>query len=276
MNVSDYKPNVLIPLWIGRVGIQQLDRMPERPVLIQPQGSSGVLRGQLVSFQATTARVQAADPLLLWQSTPMQIRFRFGERIYELTGLSRETFDDHSFNLEFDAPSREFLFQHGKELIDAGLLESAPSQPSLEELLAARPLKTLAPYVSTQERLTRKDLTRFRYDAPPGGIERRKHLRHEVQQDAQVAFVSTTILMNCQLIEISLGGCRIYTEQIMHYDIGTPCELRFFKYGQNYRLPAHIQVKTHAQLAGLQFDGLSQRILKRLEEFFADLKGGHE
>ncbi|WP_420237389.1 PilZ domain-containing protein [Telmatobacter bradus] len=111
----------------------------------------------------------------------------------------------------------------------------------------------------------------MRYEPAPGGIERRKDFRHEIQQDAQISFVSTSVTMNCWLIEISMGGARIYTEQAINYAVGTACELRFVKYGQSYLLPAHIQVKNNDQLAGLQFEELSQRIQQRLIEFIKEL-----
>jgi hypothetical protein len=281
VDTTDFKPGVLVPLWIGRVGIVKLDKMPERPVLIQKSASSAMLRGQMLSFQATHARVQSFDPLLIWQSTRLVLHFRFGEQVFELAGQTRDSFNDHSFALEFEASSREFLYHYGEPLRAAGLLEGELKQPETE-----RPLKEVQTKEESQKKVqpktqpassatiegpTREQLTRVRYEPPPDGIERRKDYRHEIQQDAQISFVSTTITMNCWLIEISMGGCRIYTEQTMNYEVGAPCELRFVKYGQSYLLPAHIQVKNHGQLAGLQFEPLSQRIQQRLIEFIKEL-----
>jgi hypothetical protein len=259
----------LTPLWVENTGISALDKMTARPVLIGVETLGKLMHGQVLELTASQARVLPDDPFLLWKSVLIKIRFRWADVEYNLSGMTIESHEDNSFTFEFDCVTRKYLAVLGKQLEDAGLMNSgaARSKPvsKLSEELdhGDPPIK--------HEINTRAASLLVRHEKPPGGKERRVHHRYDLDAEAKLAIVNSDRILDCIVLELSLGGCRVYSETPISLDLGAWVEVQFIECGLPLRLAAKIQVKSGEKIAGLMFHSMSIRMQERLNNLIWEI-----
>jgi hypothetical protein len=257
-----FTAEALVPLWAEKTGISALDSMAARPVLIEIADKT--MRGEMLQLTIARARVMPFDPILLWSSVHVKIRFMCAGVTYQLTGMTISSHEDNSFSFEFDCVTRKYMSLHGKRLADAGLMEKSASGkvPAFDEPVdcSKKPEKDL----DSPPKKASISAVLVRHDGPPGGRERRVHHRYEIDAEAKLSVVNSDRTIACTVLELSLSGCRVHSENTNGIARNTQVEVQFVNCGLPLRIAANVQVKTGEHLIGLKFLNMSSRMKDRL------------
>lgn len=262
------RPDTLVPMWMRKSGNRVLDSMPERPVVVDVERSGAVLHGEVVELKMAGARIMPDDSVMLWNNVSITVRFRFADVVYTLTGTTTATHDDKSFSFDYDAVTRKHMEVLRTELKDGGYLSSSEEAADKAAEEAEEEDEEEAddtPPVPIEE------LMKVRHLKVPEGKDRRMHKRHDLLVQATVHKITTARFLKCQILEISLGGCRIYTEYPNTFELGDQLEVQFVGRGFPFRLSARIQFHAGQHLAGLKFLHMSMRTSDRLFDLIREL-----
>jgi hypothetical protein len=243
--------------------------MAQRPVLIEVESVGKVIRGQMLRLTMTGATVVPDDPFLIWMSVPVKVSFRYGDVVYALTGMSMASEADLSFSFKFDSVTRKSLMILSKNLGEAGLLDAE----DVQQMFAAKVAEEAQTEGKPESAAVKCKISArlVRHEKPPGGRERRVHHRYDIEVDAKLAIINSDSNLNCSVLEMSLGGCRLYTEDPNSIKLDTPVEVQFVECGYPLRLPASIQVKVGDHILGLRFLEMSGRMKERLNNLIWEI-----
>jgi len=241
----------LVPIWTEPVEGTGQARTNSRPVLIVVETLGASLRGELLNLTESLAKVLPNDPFLMSSNVKVALRFRFKDVVYKLSGLTQASGTDASFNLIFDEVTRQKIIIFVGAPPDS---ELPPPPPPLDR----KPTKE-------EQRIVRRE-------RPPDGIERRVHRRHVLNAAATLVVVEKGTILKCQVLEISLSGCRLFSDHPLHLEEDMLVEVEFLGRGYPFRLAARTRVKTEEHLVGLEFVNGSPRTLERMRELISELE----
>jgi hypothetical protein len=262
MSETVFKPEALVPIWVENTGISALEKMAQRPVLIELDSLGKTMRGQMMQLTMSGAVVLPNEQFLIWNSLHVKVSFRFNDVVYNLTGLTFMSEKDLRFRFEFDNVTRKSFIILSKNLGEAGLLDAA----DVEQILAAKSAdKQASEADSASLKKSRLHARLVRHEPPPGGKERRIHHRYDIEANAKLAVVNSDCNLECTVLELSLGGCRVHTELPSTIELGTQVEVQFVSCGYPLRMPAKIQGKHGDHILGLKYLEMSTRIRERLK-----------
>lgn len=269
MEETVFKAEALVPIWVEKSGISALDKIARRPVLIHLDSLGKVMRGQMLHLTASGANVLPDDPFLLWKSVYVKVSFRFSDVVYALTGMTNASEADLSFRFEFDEVTRKSFLILGKDLGEAGLLDAA----DVAQIFAAKDAqaRNAEADAASKAKKTKATMRLVRHEKPPGGRERRVHHRYDLDVNAKLAIINSDSNFECTVLELSLGGCRVYTADPNNIETDMPVEVQFVECGYPLRMPAKIQVKQGDHILGLKFLGMSSRIKERLHSLIGEV-----
>lgn len=258
---EERKARNLVPLWLLDSDNPVLARMAKRPVGIDMDELGVSMSGELRELSLTHARIAPERTFFLCRSVYVEIRFRYLDTVYTLSGLARPSLPDHSFIFDFDSVARKVMGDLGKKLKTLGLLDASRAEP---EAQVPKPLDPVQRVEGTQ--LTPRQLARYpRHLPPPGGIERRAAHRYDVETWAHVTLLSEARAIECLIVDMSRGGCRLYFEEPCDMKPGARIEIQFTEDGYPLRLAAVVQVRANEYSAGLRFIRTSERMTERLD-----------
>ena len=110
-------------------------------------------------------------------------------------------------------------------------------------------------------------------ERPEGQIaERRASPRFEVEEDASLLLVSHDSWHPCRVVDLSLDGCRIRTDQPFRAGIGKHVELRFKINGLAFRLSGTTQWTDEGHAVGIRFSYPTRRRQEELEEVLREVE----
>lgn len=107
--------------------------------------------------------------------------------------------------------------------------------------------------------------------APAGGRDRRAASRHEVDTSAIILLVNIGAKIKGRIIDLSLGGCRIRTEERFPVGIYTRIETDFFLEGMPFRLGGVVQAIQGKDLVGIRFLDMSERKKDQLKQLISEI-----
>lgn len=110
--------------------------------------------------------------------------------------------------------------------------------------------------------------------AAPGaqaGIERRKQARHEVDTSATILLVNVAARIKGRIVDLSLGGCRIRTDERFPVGIYTRIETEFNLEGLPFRLGGVVQAILEKDLVGIRFLDLSPRKRDQVTQLIGEI-----
>jgi hypothetical protein len=244
----------LVPIWTEPGDRAYQDETSDRPVLIVVETLGASIRGQLMDLAPTKALVLPTDPFLVCSHVRVTLRFRSRDVVYTLTGLTEPSETDASFYLIFDAVTRMKV---------EAFVESAAK--SLRETPPAAP-----------KRRSKEEQRVVRQVAPPSGSERRAHPRLRLQANAGMTVLATGIVLRCHVLEVSIGGCRLFSESQIVVEQDELVEVEFAGRGYPLRLAAKTRLKPDQNVIGLEFVNASARTRVRLQELIAELEAEQE
>jgi hypothetical protein len=249
--------DLLIPLWTKKGQSSSFGWKSERPVLVAVEALGAVIHGQMIQLNATSARIMLDEPCLLCNKVRTNVRFRSEDMVYFLSGKAMSSECDESITLEFDDVTRKDMAM----LRALGIASAAHRTPE-EHKPSAPPVK---------RKRTKEEQRRVLYLPPPNGIERRMDRRHELEVNANLMIVDKGITLRCTLLEVSVSGCRLFSEAPFNLPPDVRVEVDFIGLGHPFRLAAELKLKEDQHLVGLRFAPMSCRCNERLLELVGDL-----
>lgn len=106
---------------------------------------------------------------------------------------------------------------------------------------------------------------------PEGKQERRAQSRHTVDTSAKLLLVKTAISMPGRIVNLSLGGCRIRTEERFNVGIYVRVEAEFYLHGLPFRVGGVSQAILDKNTIGVRFLDMSDRRREQLAELIAEI-----
>jgi len=108
--------------------------------------------------------------------------------------------------------------------------------------------------------------------AKPARRERREQSRHEVDTSAVIFLVNVASRLTGRILDLSLGGCRIYTDERFPVGIYTRVETEFRLEGLPFRLGGVIQAIHDRRHVGIRFLDMSSRKREQLEQLVREIE----
>ena len=101
--------------------------------------------------------------------------------------------------------------------------------------------------------------------------ERRAQGRHAVDTSAKLLLVKTAISMPGRILNLSMGGCRIRTEERFNVGIYVRVEAEFYLHGLPFRIGGVSQAILDKNTIGVRFLDMSERRREQLAELIAEI-----
>jgi len=109
-------------------------------------------------------------------------------------------------------------------------------------------------------------------DAKSAGKERRGQSRHQVDTSATILLVNVASRVHGRILNLSMGGCRVRTEQRFPVGIYTRVETEFLLEGLPFRLGGVIQDVQDRHHVGIRFLDMSERKREQLVQLIAEIE----
>ena len=157
---------------------------------------------------------------------------------------------------------------------------SAGEAASQAPAVAAAPIEPISPVAvdagSCAENVTRlaepaKAIEAQKTIAPIRPAERRSQNRHAVDTSAKLLLIKTAICMPGRILNLSLGGCRIRTEERFDVGIYVRVEAEFYLHGLPFRVGGVSQAILDRNTIGVRFLDMSERRRDQLSELMAEI-----
>jgi c-di-GMP-binding flagellar brake protein YcgR len=101
--------------------------------------------------------------------------------------------------------------------------------------------------------------------------ERRAQIRHEVDTVATILLVNVGSALRGRILDLSLSGCRIRTDERFPVGIYTRVETEFHFEGLPFRLGGVIQAIHNRNMVGIRFLDLSERKRQQVLELIDEI-----
>ena len=108
--------------------------------------------------------------------------------------------------------------------------------------------------------------------AKPAGRDRRETLREEVDTTAVIHLIKIASRLPGRILDLSLSGCRIRTDERFPVGIYTRVETEFRLEGLPFRLGGVIQAIHDKHTVGIRFLDISSRKREQVEELIEDIQ----
>jgi hypothetical protein len=264
----------LVPVWIIDSDNPALARMTRRPVLIAIDELELTMRGQVVGMTMAHALLRPDGQFYLCKSVYVEISFRFEATRYTLAGTAQPSEADQGFRIDFDTVARKTIAGMGERLKMAGLLDPIGSDPKLQSAAVDVAPGDAEAVTKKPEPVDKSSGRMVRHDGPPHGVERRAHPRYDVDVYVRLLLVEEARRLECTMIDLSMGGCRLYFEQPHGLAKGQHVETQFIGDGLPLRLAAVVQVCEKPKVVGLRFVSVGARMQERLEWLISEVAAG--
>ncbi len=109
----------------------------------------------------------------------------------------------------------------------------------------------------------------------PGHRERRWESRQEVDTSAEILLVNVGSRLRGRILDLSVGGCRIHTDDRFPVGIYTRVETEFRLDGLSFRLGGVIQHIHDRKTIGIRFLDLSERKRQQVRDLIAEITEAH-
>jgi hypothetical protein len=107
--------------------------------------------------------------------------------------------------------------------------------------------------------------------AKPAGRERRMDARVRIETSAIILLVNVGSRLRGRILNLSLGGCRIRTEERFPVGIYTRVETEFQLDGLTFRLGGVVQTIQERNCVGIRFLDMSERKRQQVEQLIGEL-----
>ena len=146
----------------------------------------------------------------------------------------------------------------------------APRPGGAAEVMAPEASSPAVPTPASAASAAKSDQAEAR-TAKPSGRERRTDARVEVDTSATILLVNVGSRLRGRILNLSLGGCRIRTEERFPVGIYTRVETEFHLEGLPFRLGGVVQAIQERNCVGVRFLDVSERKRQQVQQLIGEL-----
>ncbi len=255
-------------------------------LLLVQHGSTFPCR--VVDLSLNGCRVRTQERFTAGAMARVEVAFKVRGFAFRFSGMTQWTDGRHLAGIRFvDMPARR-----REELVEALSEAEADhaakaAKPAVEEQAAAReqaaaqesaPAAVVAPPKQEPSRPSALQAPAQAIAAPsadpahaqPGGRERREASREEIDTSAVIHLIKIASLLQGRILDLSLSGCRIRTDERFPVGIYTRVEVEFRADGLPFRVGGVIQAIHDRQTVGIRFLDMSARRREQVEQLIEE------
>lgn len=223
-------------------------------------GYGAPLQARLVDLSQEGCRIRTREPVTARSRLPVEVFFKVNGVSFSFRGMLQWTDGHNLLGIRF------------VNVIPRRMVELAHVICTMEETSEAR-AEGLNLLVA--EQLVKQPLAQTDSAPPvprkPVGRERRQQSRHEVDTTATILLVNVGSTLRGRILDLSLTGCRIRTDEHFPVGIYTRVETEFRYEGLPFRLGGVIQAIHDRSTVGIRFLDLSQRKREQVLELIGEI-----
>jgi hypothetical protein len=255
------------------------------PATITLLAGAGKITGRMVDLSRGGCRLATPERMLVGILARVEVQFQLRGLAFRIVGVTAGTRTGKSFAVRFlDLPRRreEELAEVLAEVANLAIEPTVTTEPlamvsRAEEVTAVAAVaasdsvavlpgaivKEAAPVVSTP-----MDAASL---ASKAAGDRRSSSRHAVDTRVNLILVKGAICMAGQILNLSLGGCRVRTDERFSVGIYTRVEAEFYLHGLPFRVGGVSQAILDKNTVGIRFLDMSDRRRDQLTELIAEI-----
>jgi len=255
------------------------------PATITLLGGVGKIAGRMVDLSRGGCRLATPERMLVGILARVEVQFQLRGLAFRIVGVTAGTRTGKSFAVRFlDLPRRreEELAEVLAEVAAKNQAVEAPATVSRAEeviAVAARAVPDsveVLPRTMVEEAVSTLSIpTGSAPSASPpaskAAVDRRSSSRHAVDTRANLILVKGAIRMAGQILNLSLGGCRVRTDERFSVGIYTRVEAEFYLHGLPFRVGGVSQAILDKNTVGIRFLDMSDRRRDQLTELMAEI-----
>jgi c-di-GMP-binding flagellar brake protein YcgR len=267
--------------------------------VVFPVSGSGQVQGRLSDLSLGGCRVAAEHRYTPGILVRVEVQFQLRGIAFRIVGVTVGSRDTKSFAIRFLDMSirrRQELAEVLEEVANANATREA-AQAAISETASAPAVAAAA--VSTQaktpvskpilEQVAKLEISAGKsavvieppektpekaQPIPPVSkrpAERRSQSRHAVDTSAKLLLIKAAISMPGRILNLSLGGCRIRTEERFNVGIYVRVEAEFYLHGLPFRVGGVSQAILDKNTIGVKFLDMSERRREQLAELMTEI-----
>jgi len=246
------------------------------------------VKGRVVELSIEGCRIRASEPFAAKAGRTVEISFKVKGFAFRFCGMVRWSDSHQIAGIHFEnmIPRRKVeLVEVIDEIAETAARAQAASQSATEPHIpppvlaepktieaapaTPEPPKPLGPpvVVKATEILAQIPSAQSHTPAkaepsvprPNKGSDRRGQSRHEVDTTATIFLVKVASALRGRIVDLSIGGCRIRTDEKFPVGIYTRVEVEFYLQGLPFRLGGVIQAIHNRNTVGIRLLDLSER-----------------
>jgi c-di-GMP-binding flagellar brake protein YcgR len=227
-------------------------------------GYGAPIQARLVDLSQEGCRLRTKEPVAARSRLPVEVFFKVKGISFRFRGVLQWTDGKNLLGIRF------------VNVIPRRMVELANVICTMEETSEARAEAVnllVAEQESTQPITQPEPITQI--SRKPVGRERRQQSRHEVDLTATILLVNVGSTLRGRILDLSLTGCRIRTDDRFPVGIYTRVETEFRYQGLPFRLGGVIQAIHDRNTVGIRFLDLSQRKREQVLELIGEIDAMH-
>ncbi len=216
---------------------------------------------RLVDLSQEGCRLRTKEQITARTRLPVEVYFKVNGVSFRLRGVLQWTDGHNLLGIRF------------VNMIPRRMVELANVICGMEETVAAR-ADAVNLLVTEQEapQPSGRPGTGSQTAKAPARRERRKQSRHEVDTSATILLVNVGSTLKGRILDLSLTGCRIRTDERFPVGIYTRVEAEFRLEGLPFRLGGVIQAIHDRNTVGIRFLDLSERKREQVLELIGEIE----
>jgi hypothetical protein len=259
----------------------------DEDALLQFVGHGTPVPSHIVDLSREGCRLRIRERVRVRARWPVEITFKVQEIAFRFSGIVEWT-DGHDLlgihfvnmvprrmvvlaevicEMEAAAAARaeavnRLVAEHGAPAPVEGQARASAERQSLEPAATEERAKASPVPAETREQTVRGSTQR----------DRRRQARHEVDTSATILLINVGSELRGRILDLSLSGCRIRTDERFPVGIYTRVEAEFWLQGLPFRLGGVIQAIHGRNTVGIRFLDLSDRRRQQVAELIGEIQ----
>jgi hypothetical protein len=234
----------------------------------------------IIELSQEGCRVRTAKPVFARSRLPVEIFFKVSGTAFRFRGVIQWVSGSDLLGIRFVNMIPRHMVALAEVLgeIEAAAAIRAEAAKKLAAEHETRAIAGMEPEPPQSQTETAIDGAESQTTPTQLRRERRQSMRHELGDSAEIHLIKTGSILRGRILDLSLGGCRIRTEERFPVGIYTRVETEFHLGGLPFRLGGVIQTVHDRKTVGIRFLDLSERkwqqVLDLIDEI-AELRAAH-
>lgn len=227
-------------------------------------GYGAPLQARLVDLSQEGCRLRTQEAVAARSRLPVEVFFKVNGISFRFRGVLQWTDGHNLLGIRFVNVIPKSMVELAHVICTMEETLQAPAEAvnlTGPEAVVTQPLLEVAPAPEPRKK--------------PVGRERRQQSRHEVDTTATIFLVNVASTLRGRILDLSLAGCRIRTDEHFPVGIYTRVEAEFRYQGLPFRLGGVIQAIHNRDTVGIRFLDMSQRKREQLLELIEEIDAMH-